>query len=1059
MIHENPLWYKEAIIYQLHIKSFFDANNDGIGDFIGATLKLDYLKSLGINTVWILPFYPSPLKDDGYDIADYKTVNPIYGTLDDFKKFLHKAHELGIRVITELVMNHTSDQHEWFKKARNAPEGSKERNFYVWSDTVKKYEGARIIFQDFEHSNWTWDPIAKSYFWHRFYSHQPDLNFENPNVHKAMFDIVDFWFKLGVDGLRLDAIPYLYEEEDTNCENLPQTHDFLKKLRQHVDENFKDKMLLAEANQWAEDAVAYFGDDNECHMCFHFPLMPRLYMSIEREDRFPILDIIGQTPKIPEKSQWAIFLRNHDELTLEMVTDEERDFMYRAYAKNNQARINLGIRRRLAPLLQNDRKRIQLLNALLLSLPGSPVLYYGDEIGMGDNIFLGDRNGVRTPMQWNSDKNGGFSKANPQMLFLPTIIDPEYHYETINVETQNENKSSLLWWTRKIITIRQKSQALSSGDFIPLHTSNRKVLSFTRSSQEENVLVIMNLSKTVQYVEVDLHEYFGHELIDMFGKQTFPIKQGDKTPFTIGGHDFYWFKFFKQQEKVVHNFIPFSMTFNSNKLNDLDSKSQTMLQDQKWELFLKHCNWFEEDIYDIEQLKVSIVPMLGHKSQYSSLLFEVTFANETQSTYSLPIALTQTNTAFDINYKYPNTYIANILIDNTNTLALVDAFSIPQFRVDLFNKFLKLKSNIENSDSILSAENRTAKLKPLEEESTTEFIRDKNTVIVINSQYVIKFYHRIENGVHPEEEMQILFRDSKMNLPVPDYIGSIHFNYQKYKAMMASVQRYVSNKRDMQNLTNDEIMRYFDEFHTSNIVTSKNSIDNLTDFHDTGYLELIKKCAHSIASIHHFSSTLSSAEPANELYRRSLYQALHEHISDTISYLSERSDTDSAILTQMENDLKKLYPKLFSTLKEKIQIPRIRDHGDLQLDQFLFTGRDIFVLDFEGAHGKHLSTRRIKRLPYYDLASICCSLIKTSHEIMLKSELSIDPILQNKAKIEWLSKVISTFIEEYKNAYGFEINDTLLKFFIIERSLRKSLRENKFAPYLEYIQKLVEELQ
>lgn len=421
-------WYKDAIIYELHVRAYHDSVGDGTGDFRGLTQKLDYLQDLGVTALWLLPFYPSPLRDDGYDIADYSQIHPDYGTMESFREFLAAAHQRNLRVITELVINHTSDQHSWFQRARRAPKGSVERDFYVWSDTPEKYLDARIIFKDFESSNWSYDNVAQAYYWHRFYSHQPDLNYDNRAVWDALFPLVDYWFEMGIDGLRLDAIPYLYEREGTNCENLPETHAFLKALRKHMDKRFPDGMLLAEANQWPEDAVAYFGDGDECHMAFNFPVMPRLYMAMHTEDRFPLVDIVQQTPAIPESCQWAVFLRNHDELTLEMVTDEERDYMYRAYASERRARINLGIRRRLAPLMGNNRRRIELLNGLLFSLPGTPVMYYGDEIGMGDNIYLGDRNGVRTPMQWSADRNAGFSRANPQRLYLPIIIDPEYHY-------------------------------------------------------------------------------------------------------------------------------------------------------------------------------------------------------------------------------------------------------------------------------------------------------------------------------------------------------------------------------------------------------------------------------------------------------------------------------------------------------------------------------------------------------------------------------------------------------------------------------------------------------
>src|SRR5580658_7033237 len=497
----DPLWFKSAVIYELHVKTFQDSDGDGIGDFRGLIDRLDYFTELGVTALWLLPFYPSPLKDDGYDISDYFAVNPSYGTLDDFHTFLELAHERGLRVITELVLNHTSDQNAWFQKARRAPKGSPERDLYVWSDDPRKYRDARIIFKDFETSNWTWDPLAKAYFWHRFYNHQPDLNFDNPLVHTELLRAIDFWMEMGVDGLRLDAIPYLYEREGTNCENLPETHAFIRKLRAHIDAKFADRMLLAEANQWPEDAVQYFGKGDECHMEFHFPLMPRMFMALQMEDRFPVIDILEQTPAIPENCQWAIFLRNHDELTLEMVTDEERDYMYRVYADDPRARINLGIRRRLAPLLGNNRRKIELINSLLFSLPGTPIIYYGDEIGMGDNFYLGDRNGVRTPMQWSPDRNAGFSRANPQQLYLPTIIDPEYHYESVNVENQQKKLSSPFWWMRRMLAVREKVAAFSHGTIEFFHPDNAKVLAYVRRLGDDIVLVVANLSRFVQVVE------------------------------------------------------------------------------------------------------------------------------------------------------------------------------------------------------------------------------------------------------------------------------------------------------------------------------------------------------------------------------------------------------------------------------------------------------------------------------------------------------------------------------------------------------------------------------
>src|ERR671921_841339 len=538
----DPLWYKDAIIYQLHVKSFFDANNDGIGDFAGLLAKLDYIASLGVNTIWLLPFYPSPRLDDGYDIAEYRDVSSDYGTLKEFKTFVREAHARGLRVITELVINHTSDQHPWFQRARHAKPGSRDRDFYVWSDTDQKYPETRIIFLDTEKSNWTWDQAAGAYFWHRFYSHQPDLNFDNPRVLKEVLSVMRFWLDMGIDGLRLDAIPYLVEREGTNNENLPETHEVLKKIRAHLDATYPDRMLLAEANQWPEDTQEYFGDGDECHMAFHFPLMPRMYMAIAKEDRFPITDILRQTPEIPANCQWAIFLRNHDELTLEMVTDNERDYLWNYYAADRRARINLGIRRRLSPLVERDRRRIELMNALLLSMPGTPVVYYGDEIGMGDNIYLGDRDGVRTPMQWSPDRNGGFSRTDPARLFLPTIQDPIYGFDAVNVEAQLRAPSSLLNWTRRLIAIRRNHPAFGRGTLRFLYPANRKVLAYIRGTDEECSLCVVNVSRSPQAVELDLSEYKACTPVELTGGSEFPPIGDLPYLLTLPAYGFYWFE-------------------------------------------------------------------------------------------------------------------------------------------------------------------------------------------------------------------------------------------------------------------------------------------------------------------------------------------------------------------------------------------------------------------------------------------------------------------------------------------------------------------------------------
>ena len=539
---EDPLWYKDAIIYQTHVKAFFDSNADGYGDFAGITSQLDYVQSLGVNAIWLLPFYPSPLKDDGYDIASYEEIHETYGLVDHFKIFLKEAHERGIRVITELVINHTSDQHPWFQRARAAPKGSPERDWYVWSDDPNKYKDARIIFTDTEKSNWAWDGIAQQFYWHRFFSHQPDLNFDNPKVVDAVINVMRFWLRMGVDGLRLDAIPYLVEREGTNCENLEDTHRVLKQLRAALDAEFPRRVFLAEANQWPPDVRPYFGDGDECHMAFHFPLMPRMFMAVRREDRTPIVEIMARTPRIPDTCQWAIFLRNHDELTLEMVTDDERDYMYREYARDKRMRINVGIRRRLAPLMDNGRRQMELMNALLMSMPGTPVVYYGDEIGMGDNIYLGDRNGVRTPMQWSDDKNAGFSEADNAALYSPVIVDPPFGYHSINVDAQERTPTSLLRWMRRLIGVRKAQKAFGRGTQEFLHPANKRVLVFLRRYEDEIVLCVNNLSRYAQPVELDLREFAGLVPVELWSCEAFPPIGNLAYFFTMAPHGFLWFR-------------------------------------------------------------------------------------------------------------------------------------------------------------------------------------------------------------------------------------------------------------------------------------------------------------------------------------------------------------------------------------------------------------------------------------------------------------------------------------------------------------------------------------
>jgi len=653
------LWYKDAIIYELHVKSFFDSNGDGIGDLEGVIQKMDYLQDLGVTALWLLPFYPSPLLDDGYDIADYLRVHPDYGVLADFKRLLREAHRRGLRVVTELVINHTSNQHAWFQRSRRSEPGSTARDFYVWSNTTDKYRDARIIFTDSETSNWAWDPVAQAYYWHRFYSHQPDLNYDTPQVRRNIFRVLDYWFNMGVDGMRLDAVPYLFEREGTNCENLPETHAFLKELRAHVDGRFQDRMLLAEANQWPEDAAAYFGQGDECHMAFHFPIMPRLFMAMRMEDRFPIIDILDQSLNLPTNCQWGMFLRNHDELTLEMVTDEERDYMYKSYAKDPRARINVGIRRRLAPLLDNSRRRIELMNSLLLSLPGTPILYYGDEIGMGDNYHLGDRDGVRTPMQWSADTNAGFSKANPQQLYLPVIIDPEYHFTTINVENQTRNLSSLLWFMRRIISMRRRFKAFGRGGMQFLQSDNNKVLTFLRTYGDEHILVVANLSRYCQAVNIQMPAHKGFWVKEIFSDNEFPRIADAPYPVTLTPHAFYWFTL---QQPVAPIRIEAGLGLDIrvettwDKLLDSAAMPQILAAMQD---YVRGARWFGGKTLRMLRIVDSLLlPTPGDPVHF--LLIEVTHSNRDLGTYTLPLGFAAGDAQTKVRQESPGAIVAQL---------------------------------------------------------------------------------------------------------------------------------------------------------------------------------------------------------------------------------------------------------------------------------------------------------------------------------------------------------------------------------------------------------------
>ncbi len=1008
------LWYKDAIIYELHVKTFCDSNNDGIGDFRGLKSRLGYLESLGVTAIWILPFYPSPLRDDGYDIADYTSVNPDYGTIEDFRDFLEEAHRRGIKVITELVVNHTSDQHEWFKKARKAPAGSPERDFYVWSDDPTKYGETRIIFQDFEASNWTWDPVAGQYYWHRFFHHQPDLNFENPAVHQALFDVLDFWLGMGVDGLRLDAVPYLYEAEGTNCENLPQTFEFLRKLRSYVDEHYPNRMLLAEANQWPEDSAAYLGKGDMCHMNFHFPLMPRMYMALATEDRFPIIDILAQTPEIPESCQWASFLRNHDELTLEMVTDEERDYMRRVYAHDVKARINLGIRRRLAPLMSNDRRRIELMNIMLLSLPGTPVLYYGDEIGMGDNYYLGDRDGVRTPMQWNADRNAGFSRANPQRLLLPVIIDPEYHYEAVNVEVQESNPNSLLWWMRHTIATARRFQAFSRGTIEFLNASNPKVLMFIRSYEDETILTVINLSRNAQAVNVDLSAYEGCVPEEIFSMNRFP--RVHKTPYMValGPYGYFWLRLIREESPADRSALLEKVALRAGSWQELFvGRSLDQLETAILPPYYKSVRWFGGKARNIIRIRVpDTVPVAGMDNTAFAMT-EVNYPSGENERYQLPLTFVPVergNLADESFYRHA---IARVELDGLEGF-LIDASADETFRSRLLDLILHRETWSGAAGKITADAGKmleTSCLSTAGEEPPASHLmglEQSNTSIRYGEQLCLKLYRKIDNGMAPEIEISRVLTDQTEYRNIPVYLGS--FDYGKSyreRCSLGILQNFVPNESDGWQLSLGHVRRYYEDVlsrRSQGVLpptlpelsgTTSKLPELIHELVGEFYFQMVGKLAERTAGMHRALGSVDtdaafSPEPFTTLYQRSIYQAMTDQVKRSMIFLRESIHAvpkEARPLAHELLDMQKEILEQFEPIrKEKIDTVKIRIHGDYHLGQVLYTGNDFVILDFEGEPARSLSERKIKRSVYRDLAGMLRSFDYAAFNVLMQNQ-------------------------------------------------------------------------
>ena len=1010
----DPLWYKNAILYELHVRSFFDGNGDGIGDFGGLVQKLDYLQDLGVTALWLLPFYPSPLRDDGYDIADYLDVHPSYGTLKDFKQFLQEAHRRGLRVVTELVLNHTSDQHPWFQKARRAKPGSPERNFYVWNSSPDKYTQARIIFKDFEKSNWSWDPVAKAYYWHRFYSHQPDLNYDNPRVRREILKVADFWMDLGVDGLRLDAVPYLVEREGTHCENLPESHAFLKDLRRHLDGKFKDRMLLAEANQWPEDARAYFGEGDECQMAFHFPLMPRLFMAIRREDRLPVVDILQQTPQIPENCQWALFLRNHDELTLEMVTDEDRDYMIRVYAQDPQARLNLGIRRRLAPLLGNNRRKIELMNGLLFSLPGSPILYYGDEIGMGDNIRLPDRNGVRTPMQWNPSRNAGFSEAPARRLVLPPITDPEYHFEAVNVEVQEKNPHSLLWQMRRMIALRKQHRAFGEGSMEFLHPDNGKILSFVRQLGEEKILVVANLSRFVQHTELELSAWKGLTPLELFGATPFPPIGEGMYPLTLGPHAFYWFGLEAARPAGPQ---PLPLLKVQGCWDDLLRGRGREALEQILPDYLQRQRWFGGKVRRIKGARLlEMIPVgTGSSKSYLTLIRAAYLEGESEL-FLLPLGFMAKNLARLKTADLPYGVVARIEQRNGKAKEeglLVDALGDKGFCRNLLRKIRP--SERGSLDPVLMKAEQS------------------NSSVLFGSSWILKMYRGLGEGPNPELEMMKFLSERTTFAAFPPLGGVLEYRSSgSSPKTLALLQRFVPNKGDAWTHTLDALGIYYEKVLAGAVkkqepqipaeplvVLAQKEIPVPVKERIGTTLVSARLLGERLAQLHLALSSVRNdphfaPEPFTELYQRSIYQLMRGAAVQSFGLLRRRAPN---FPEEIQPEIKRLLSAqaqvlgLFQEiLKHKITGQRIRCHGDFHLGQVLTTGKDFVLIDFEGEPARSFGDRRIKRSPLKDVAGMLRSFQYAADAALLARE--DQPRLETWARY-WRIWVSAAFLRSY----------------------------------------------
>jgi maltose alpha-D-glucosyltransferase / alpha-amylase len=1003
----DPLWYKDALIYELHVRAFFDSNNDGIGDFPGLIRKLDYLQDLGVTCLWLLPFFPSPLKDDGYDISDYLNVHPMYGTMEDFRAFLAAAHERGLQVMIELVMNHTSDQHPWFQRARQAPKGSPEREYYVWSDTAQKYSEARIIFTDSEKSNWTWDPVAQAYFWHRFFSHQPDLNYDHPKVVEEMLGVVRFWLDLGVDALRVDAIPYLVEREGTSCENLPETHLLIRKLREEIDAGFENRIMLAEANQWPTDVRPYFGDGNECHMAFHFPLMPRIYMALRQEDRLPIVDIMAQTPEIPATCQWALFLRNHDELTLEMVTTDERDYMVLAYSADSRMRINLGIRRRLATLMDNNRRRIELLNSLLFSFPGTPVLYYGDEIGMGDNIYLGDRNGVRTPMQWNGDRNAGFSRATPAKLYSPVIMDPIWGYEAINVEAQQGDPSSLFSWMRNMIALRKLFRVFGRGTLEFLNPSNRKVLAYLRRYEEQQVLCVANLSRFAQPVDLDLPELEDATPVEMLGYVDFPPIGKQPYRLTLAPYGFLWLELHPQPKTEAAAASPYALPVAAGNWEGLlEGSGRYRLESVLLPEYLRKQAWFGGSARAIRACRISdwvILPDSRPDANAALVLVEVQYEKGEPETYVLPLALAFGKDAERVREAAPAT-IVSPAISRDGPGFLYDAAGDERTAAAFISWIEGSQPAPARAGSIqgkagaeFTAIRGTAETSPAVRRGSPE---QSNTLLFYGSRLVLKLFRRQSAGPNPDCEVARYLTEKAHFDGTPPYAGALEYvPAQGEPAALAILEGFVANQGDGWTLTLEELARYYE-----NCATVAFPADAAAAYGDV--MDLLEQDPSPLARDHvgisldsaarlgrrtaelHLALASPTEDPAfmpetliaGDVQR--LLAGQRKDASGVLDLLKDRIaglpddviDLAGLVLGRRRQILDSFRLPVADAAAEGALGQRIRIHGDYRLGKVLQVKTDYIVVDFEGEPARPIAGRRAKQSPLKDVAGMLRSL-------------------------------------------------------------------------------------